>query len=71
MKTLKSLKKFLEMYIIGATKRTSALLIYSSIKKLKGDFSLRYDKEKWPVEHDEIEELFSGCKRLITQVLAR
>ena len=71
MKTLESLKKFLEMYIIGATKRTSALLIYSSIKRLKGDFSLRYDKRKWPVEHDEIEELFSGCKRLITQVLVR
>ncbi len=71
VKTLKTLKSFLEMYITGATKRTSALIIYTKVKKLNRDFSLRYTKKKWPNEHETIEVLFAECRLLITQVLAK
>lgn len=71
VKTFVTLKVFLDMYISGATERTSAQIIYSSVKKLHKDFTLRYPKRKWPIERETIEKVFIACKLLITQVLAK
>jgi hypothetical protein len=71
MRVLQLLKDFIERYVEGATKRTSATVLFGTFKKLRDDFVLRYDKKKWPVEHDAVIILFAECQRLIADILSK
>ena len=71
MRVLKLLKRFIENYIVGATQRTSAVVLFGTFKKLRDDFVLRYDKKKWPVEHDAVTILFAECQALIAEILSK
>ncbi|TET21775.1 MAG: DUF2254 domain-containing protein [Candidatus Stahlbacteria bacterium] len=71
MRVLTLLKIFIERYVEGATKRTSATVLFGTFKKLRDDFVLRYDKKKWPVEHDAVTILFAECQALIADILSK
>lgn len=71
MRVLQLLRDFIERYVEGATKRTSATVLFGTFKKLRDDFILRYDKDEWPVEHDAVTILFSQCQALIADILSK
>lgn len=71
MGVLQMLKSFIADYIQSATQRASAVILFGTLKKLRDDFVLRYDKKKWPVEHDAVTILFAECKFLIADILSK